>query len=307
MKHYQFNYTKKFSCIADKCKHNCCIGWEIKIDKKSLTAYKNLFVTDKRFNHNAIKGNAFNLVNRRCPFLDDDNLCHIIKNYTDKALCTTCKTHPRFKNFFNGITETGLGLYCEHACKIILTEKAKMRTVLVKDDKQQKCLSSLDKNILAFRKKAISFAQNRNLSISERLNALTSLANINLNRNSYREWIKVYSSLEKLEVNEYSFENLNTQNEFLPLVTGFDLEYENLLSYLCFRHLSRAIDNLDLIIRLAFVILSFKIINQIFALTKGKDLSSLIEACRFYSSEIETSDNNIFTLLDHVEYLVSYL
>ena len=36
-----------------------------------------------------------------------------------------------------------------------------------------------------------------------------------------------------------------------------------------------------------------------------KTLDSLIEVCRFYSSEIETSDDNIFCLLNEIENLVS--
>ena len=33
MKTYAPKYYQQFHCIADKCKHSCCIGWEIDIDK----------------------------------------------------------------------------------------------------------------------------------------------------------------------------------------------------------------------------------------------------------------------------------
>ena len=307
MKHFEFNYLKKFSCIGSSCKHNCCIGWEIKIDKRSLNKYNGLKGVDNRFNGNAFNGNLFNLINTRCPFLDSDNLCHIIKNYGEKGLCTTCKTHPRFKSFFTGITETGLGLYCEHAGKIILSSKTKMRPILVKDDNKDKPLTKFEKQVLAFRKKAISICQNRKLPIQERIKLLVELANIDLNKMTYSSWVDTYLGLEKLEINDYSFENLKQTNEFNKIQDGFELEFENLLSYLCFRHLSRAIDKLDLRIRLAFTILSFKMINQIFSSQSKKDLSSLIESARFYSSEIETSDNNVFSLLDQIESLISYI
>ena len=306
MKHFEFNYLKKFSCIGSSCKHNCCMGWEIKIDKRSLNKYKHLKGLDDRFDDNAFNGNIFNLKNTRCPFLDSDNLCHIIKNYGEKGLCTTCKTHPRFKSFFTGITETGLGLYCENACKIILTNKTKMRPILVKNDKKDKPLTKFEKQIFAFRKKAVAICQNRKLPIKQRLELLSELANIDLDKMTYTKWIDTYLGLEKLEINDYSFENLKQTNEFNKVQDGFELEFENLLSYLCYRHLSRAIDKLDLRIRLAFVILSFKMINQMFSLQSKKDLSSLIESARFYSSEIETNDENIFSLLDHIESLISY-
>ena len=32
-------YYPRFSCIADKCRHSCCIGWEIDIDSDTLQTY----------------------------------------------------------------------------------------------------------------------------------------------------------------------------------------------------------------------------------------------------------------------------
>ena len=32
-------YYKKFRCIADKCEHNCCVGWEIDVDESALEKY----------------------------------------------------------------------------------------------------------------------------------------------------------------------------------------------------------------------------------------------------------------------------
>ena len=126
MKQFEFNYSKKFNCIADKCKHNCCKGWQIAVDKKTADKYLSLSNDNNRFK-NCLDGQFFKMIDKNCPFLDSDNLCHIIKNYGDKALCKTCKTHPRFKNFFSDRIETGLGLYCEEAGKIILSSKSKMK------------------------------------------------------------------------------------------------------------------------------------------------------------------------------------
>ena len=307
MKRFEFNYSDKFSCINKECKHNCCIGWDIKIDKKSLDKYKGLKTTDQRFNDSSFNKNFFSMKNGRCPFLDSDNLCHIIKNYGEKSLCTTCKTHPRFKSFFTGVTETGLGLYCEHACKIILSQKEKMKLVLVKDDNKPNAFTKHEKTVLSFRKKVINILQNRKLSIKDRISLLLMLAQIDLNKKSFFDWINAFCDLEKLQINDFSFDNLKTHSSFSPIINGFDLEYEQLLCYLSFRHLSRAIDSLDLRVRLAFVILSFYVINQIFYYSLDKSLETLVEACRFYSSEIETNDDNIYALIDHIEGLVSFI
>ncbi len=308
MKHYEFNYSKNFSCIADKCKHNCCIGWQIDIDKKTFSSYQALKETNSRFNEDNFLGHTFRLNEKlRCPFLDGDNLCHVIKNYGEKSLCKTCKTHPRFKTFFTGVTETGLGLYCEEACRIILSSKKKMKLVLVKDDNEPNHLSRFERKVLKFRKKVISILQNRKIPVRDRLFLLERTCDVDLERKSFPDWIKVFCSLEKLSVNDFTFNDFPKVQNFAQIENGFELAYEQLLCYLTFRHLSRAVDLLDLRVRLAFVILCFKMINHIFSIKENKDLKTLIEVCRFFSSEIETSDNNIFTLLDEIEDLVNLI
>lgn len=34
------DYYERFHCIADRCRHNCCIGWEIDVDEDALAAYR---------------------------------------------------------------------------------------------------------------------------------------------------------------------------------------------------------------------------------------------------------------------------
>ena len=34
------DYYPLFHCIADRCRHNCCIGWEIGIDPAALADYQ---------------------------------------------------------------------------------------------------------------------------------------------------------------------------------------------------------------------------------------------------------------------------
>jgi radical SAM superfamily enzyme YgiQ (UPF0313 family) len=71
---------------------------------------------------------------KRCPFLDEDGLCEIIREHGDGALCDICYLHPRFSNEYDTFTETGLGFCCEEAAKIILSFKGKIEPVLISDD-----------------------------------------------------------------------------------------------------------------------------------------------------------------------------
>ena len=126
MKHYEFNYSKDFSCIAGSCKHNCCIGWQIDIDKKTFSSYQTLKETDTRFNEDNFLGQTFKLNQLlRCPFLDGDNLCHVIKNYGEKALCKTCKTHPRFKTFLQRLLKRGWGFIAKKRVELSFLQKRK--------------------------------------------------------------------------------------------------------------------------------------------------------------------------------------
>jgi lysine-N-methylase len=306
MKYFEFNYSKKFNCIADKCTHNCCIGWDINIDKSSLKKYQALARSDSRF-EKAIQDNLFNLDgDYRCLFLDNDNLCHLIKNYGENSLCKTCKTHPRFKNFFSDRVETGLGLYCEEACRIILTAKNKMKLVKVKESKTSRKLTTFERKVLSFRNKIIKILQDRSLTITNRVNLLESTSDISLDKLSFVDWKNEFCSLEKLKINNFSFKDIPNATSFSDINEDFSNEFEQLLCYLTFKHISRAIDILDLRIRLIFIILCFKMINHIFSLSKEKNISNLIEIVRFFTSEVECSEDNLLALLNKIELLVSY-
>lgn len=303
MKKYLFNYSKNFKCIGSKCKHSCCVGWEISIDKKTRDKYKELENRDDRFKNCLIGKNIALNENLRCPFLDCDNLCHIIKNYGENALSRTCKTHPRFINYFSSFTETGLGLYCEEACRIILSETKKMKPVLIGNRKSNKRLSQFEKCILEYRKNALEIAQNDKISIEERLSALENLSGVDLSRKSYKNWVGFYLTLEKLETNDFDLSRLGERNAFSNITESNNKPFEQILAYLIYRHVSRAIDEIDLSVRLAFSVLSFRIIYEIFTVL-GEDFDCIINACREYTSNIELSDDNLVSVLNEIEKLV---
>ena len=50
------NYYSQFKCIADKCNHSCCIGWEIDIDNETLEKYNKINnVFGERLKANIVK------------------------------------------------------------------------------------------------------------------------------------------------------------------------------------------------------------------------------------------------------------
>ena len=88
-------YYKDFKCRADLCKNNCCIGWEIDIDDKTLKKYLSLGgALGAKIKENIAKTGGvshFLMKNGRCPFLNEHNLCEIITELGDGALCDICR------------------------------------------------------------------------------------------------------------------------------------------------------------------------------------------------------------------------
>lgn len=121
-------YYEKFQCIAEKCSDNCCIGWEIDIDKETMAYYKNVSGDfGKRLNDNIkYDGTAYSFIlkNERCPFLNEKNLCDIFINCGERRLCQICTDHPRYFEWFGKVKEGGIGLCCEEAARIILSDNS---------------------------------------------------------------------------------------------------------------------------------------------------------------------------------------
>ena len=121
-------YYSRFACKAERCTHNCCIGWEIDIDGATAEKYESL---DGKIGEDIRKNTAksgdvshFLMKNGRCPMLCEDNLCRIIRELGDGALCEICREHPRYYNTLSGVTLGGVGMSCEAAAELILSETA---------------------------------------------------------------------------------------------------------------------------------------------------------------------------------------
>lgn len=312
---FNLNYTKNFKCIKGDCNHSCCEHWIIDIDGRTLKKYQELAKTNHNFTQNVdyLNGCFIPTKNRRCPFLNKQNLCDIIINHGDSYLCTTCKLHPRFRNFFSTFTEEGVGLCCEEGARLLLTQKARLK--LIKHTKSKpndaRQLSKCERQILRFRAKVLKIAQDRSHCVLERAKLLLEFAKANFKLKSVAEFIKIFNHLEILENNSSKIYNkiLLDQSstldfdEFLSQKqpdfnknSKLSIAFEQVLCYFIFRHLSNATDTTDLLVLLAFCVLSFYMVLVIFCY-QPHDLYGLIEACRVYSSEIEYSDENLNKIL----------
>ena len=100
------DYYPLFHCIAGRCRHNCCIGWEIDVDGDSLAAYDQIGGEMGERLHKCIDRSRemphFLLGEQeRCPFLNGKNLCDLILYGGEGMLCQICTDHPRYRSFFS--------------------------------------------------------------------------------------------------------------------------------------------------------------------------------------------------------------
>ena len=291
------NYYKKFKCIADKCKHSCCVGWEIDIDKDTLDLYDNIKSSFKRQLDKGINRDnecaCFRLDGKgRCAFLNESNLCDIILNFGEDSLCQICADHPRFRNYYSNRTEIGLGLCCEEAGRIILSQKEKFALVEFSDDGFDVQNTEDEDNFFKFR----NYVFNK----IEENESLLNLCDCKFPDKTTGQWADIFLSLERLDDHWTILLNdlKSTNIEKTTIPEEFDNCFKNLLIYFTYRHLNELSTEKDLM----FIHLSCEMIKNLCKMHICKyeniTLEDLVDYSRMYSSEIEYSDENIEKLID---------
>ena len=290
------SYYEKFKCIGGKCKHSCCIGWEIDIDEEILEFYKNVGGEfGERLKSNIEYGDCphFKLSeNERCPFLNENNLCDIIINLGEEKLCEICDSHPRFRNFYSDRVEIGLGLCCEAAVELILSTDEKMALVVISDDGEGEC-DDIDEAFFAAREEIFAIVQDRNMSICERLHSLQNKFSISFNSLAPSKWVDRFLKFEMLDSNFGVMLN-KLSDDYDAVYCKSENAAEQLLMYFLYRHLPNAIYDGRLFERIKLSVLSTK---MILSLSSACEIP-LAESARIYSSEIEYSEENTEKLID---------
>lgn len=296
------NYYKNFNCTAGACRHNCCIGWEIDIDPETLAYYQTLGgELGKRLKQNISPENTPHFIlgaGERCPFLNEDHLCDLITQLGEDGLCQICADHPRFRNYFADRTEMGLGLCCEAAGKLILSQQRPMTLTVLETDGIEEPADPVESAFFRLREQVFAALQDRDTPIEMRLQKMLELCGSSLPSRPMAEWIRLYQGLERLD--PAWDERLQNTASAPPLSAQWELPLEQLAVYFAYRHLAGALDDGRLAERAAFVALSIKMIRHLAGAEEALTLEKLTEIARQYSSEIEYSDENIEILLNSV-------
>lgn len=179
-------YYESFQCIADRCEDTCCAGWEIDIDDASYEYYmsvegefgKRLRENIKEYEsdgEDVYEQHGFILKeDRRCPFLDEHNLCDLYRELGEDALCDVCTDTPRNYLEYAGAREVSLSTSCAEAGRllygtdapIVFVEKEIDETLGFEESEEEILLGE---QIRLARDESISILQNRKLPLETRV------------------------------------------------------------------------------------------------------------------------------------------
>ncbi len=295
MKLYAPKYFKKFKCIADKCSHNCCVGWEIDIDKNTLEKYKGLengYGTVILSSISMEETPHFKLNNcESCPHLNKNGLCEIIINLGEEYLCDICREHPRFYNFTN-VAEVGVGLSCPEAARIVLSSPD------FADFEEIGEVEAEDDNALFNgcheRQKIYAILQNPNYNYTESLEKIYQEYSIDAGDDSL--WLEKLDSLEYLD-NEHKKFFSDYSKSHRPENKETDEYLKRFLAYFIYRHCTEAYDSEDFSSRLAFCLFCERLFSSLICSEKAETLQDIIKLASIISEEIEYSEENTLELM----------
>ncbi len=292
MKLYAPTYYKNFSCIADNCRHSCCIGWEIDIDDTTMQVYDALTEGYGQKIRDSIDAEGtphFRLcANERCPHLDEHGLCNIITHLGEGYLCHICREHPRFYNDTNVGKEVGLGMACEEACRLILSSEdyAEMVEIGTVDGE----IEEIAFDALLHRARVYAILADDALPYVERLRLIADAYGVSLSIKSDHAWQALLASLEYL--NETHKALFSVYSSDLSTPEALEKYLERALAYFIYRHGTEAWDEDDFREAVGFSLFCERLIASVAKAEGANDLTGLVEVARVVSEELEYSEEN---------------
>ena len=289
MKLYAPKYYQNFKCIADRCEHSCCVGWEIGVDGETLERYARL---DGGYGEAVKKSISYEgephfhlCADDRCPHLNEQGLCKIILNLGEGYLCDICREHPRFYNYTD-VAEVGLGMSCPEAARIILSspDYTSMEEVgeVSADGESEiafngrilrgEVYATLCDGSCVYRERLAKIYSDYGISLGDDEAWLEKLANLEYLNESHRGMFMHYSSSCRPE--------------------GVDQYLERFLAYLIYRHCTEAFDAEDFSLRLSFCLFCERLAASLTVSERATSLCEIAELASVISEELEYSEEN---------------
>jgi lysine-N-methylase len=289
MKLFAPKYYEEFSCIADKCRNSCCIGWEIDVDAETLARYSEMKADYAENIRKSIENDEtphFRLCSDgRCAHLDERGLCRIISSIGEDALCEICREHPRFYHTSSAGREVGLGLCCEEACRIVLSsdDYAEFTEIGEADDEAE----AMEFDSAARRARIYYYLSDRTVAYPERLRKIYRKYDFTVGAFGENEWAEVLEGIEFL--NEDHRELFECYSPYLDADEEYELPLERALAYFVYRHCSSATNAEEFRAGLGFALFCERMLSS---MAKNDPDTPITDLARILSEEIEYSEEN---------------
>lgn len=284
-------YYQEFACIANRCRHSCCIGWEIDVDPDTHAFYQTLqgdYAKEIRDSIDADDQPHFVLTaHDRCPHLDEHGLCRIIKAYTKDALCEICREHPRFYHDTPHGKEVGLGLCCEEACRIVLGSDHFADMIELEDLEGEPDCQAFDATPL--RAQVFALLANASMPYSQKLHEICNMFDVTPAVLSDSEWKSILGGLEYLDVAHLALFSCYDASLASPAYAEAILT--RALAYFVYRHCSPSDDQIDFCENLGLALFLERLLCSM--ICAGHDP---YDAARILSEELEYSEDNTDTI-----------
>jgi len=297
MKLFAPSYYKDFSCIAGRCRHTCCAGWEIDIDEDAMARYVRVLGYGERIRESIVCPASeeelphFRLTEGdRCPHLTECGLCRIITELGEDYLCHICREHPRFYNDTPRGREVGLGMSCEEACRLILSSEDYCTLVEVGEIGSDSYGGMFDS--VSLREKVFEILSGREIPYAERLRLIGEMFDLSVDILSDEEWREVLDSLEYLNEEHRRLFSAFTTHPDVP--QDREVPLERVLAYLIYRHCAEAADEEDFRAALGFCLFCERLLASMVAEFESE--GAFAEFARILSEELEYSLDNTDTL-----------
>ena len=286
MKLFAPGYYKNFKCIADRCNHSCCIGWEIDIDEKTLALYERCGGILATVEQDGTP--HFRLTGDRCPHLNENGLCNIIIGQGDGWLSDICREHPRFYNETSRGREVGLGMSCEEAARIILEHEnyADVQEIGIVDE------VGIDSEFdtVAERERIYKKLSDTAVPYGERIAGFWSKYGASPEILTDEEWRGIISELEFL--NEEHRELFACYSSDGKSPEACEKILERFLAYLIYRHASSAKTESRFRAALGFAFFTERLLASLIKKLQPQSKNDIYEIARVISEEIEYSEEN---------------
>ncbi|MBE6564527.1 MAG: hypothetical protein E7655_04575 [Ruminococcaceae bacterium] len=290
-------YYQRFACIADRCQHSCCIGWEIDVDQATLAVYESCTDGYGQTVRDSIElGETphFRLgEGEKCPHLRHDGLCRILLEMGEEALCEICREHPRFYHRTVRGLEVGVGMACEEACRLILSSDDYGEFAPLGESAEGGEEPLVDTLPLRERLYAILF--DPSVAYDEKLERLADIGGGSPCMSSDEAWRALLHSLEYL--NEEHRTLFACYTSFPKRERLWEKPLERALAYWIFRHLTPSCDEAELCSAIGFCLFCERLLASMIAEQRATALEEGIELARILSEEIEYSPENTESLL----------